>query len=807
MPFSNRPETGTTIEPMQNYTVLAERYALLRCMAETALGKLYWAQDKQHSQHNGANANVLIFTVLPALAQQATFEQALRQVLPNYQRADTSNPVVVNHGKTANGIRWFAIQNITGMLLSERLLELDERGMALADAYPLLEDLTEALACQRPLGIFGYLEPGAVLLSDSGPLLLAAPVASALRIANTTNSEPFRQTLYSRYLSPDILLGVTPTAADDTFSLACIAYHLLQGQPPFGVHSPLEAVVRNISPLPSRKLPQTVWTALQQGLSMQRAARQPDPMTLLQALQSRSQKKFLLPVAALVAASAVAFTTYHLLSNWQDKPAAVMPEVTAQSAPTPEPTTPPANTLLVDEKSAPEVPDKEAPQFEIDQLAAEAKERAEADQKAGDVVATDEAAAQTTSIGKLLESATEAIRKGQLLSDNPDKPAAVDYLRKLRTLEPENATAQKLLTQMVNDQQAEAEALLADKRLDEASQLLSTADKLITEFSLNDNLSRQVKLETEINEQKRQQTLEKENPAINASTETDKPTTTDKPIADNTTTTPATEDKSAYINDAKQAQEEALAYLRKGNTSKARTYLDQSQSLISKYQLDKLVEEQIALEKRFRETPDTASITASSQEQGKPNDSTSNKAVNDTSTGNKITAANKTDSQTASQTESTQPVERPVPNPTRNTVTVVSTVPPSEPVVSSANRSATAETAAPEFVSLPNTEQKGAVTAATTEVSLSPDIPVREATTTELPPIQLDVPPARPQRSNRVAVVPANAAQSPDAGVEVTASPPASNPRNMARSTHVPDLIELPIESIDANLPNPANNR
>ena len=78
MPFSNRPETGTTIEPMQNYTVLAERYTLLRCMAETALGKLYWAQDKQSVQQNGAKANVLIFTVLPALAQQATFEQALR---------------------------------------------------------------------------------------------------------------------------------------------------------------------------------------------------------------------------------------------------------------------------------------------------------------------------------------------------------------------------------------------------------------------------------------------------------------------------------------------------------------------------------------------------------------------------------------------------------------------------------------------------------------------------------------------------------------------------------------------------------
>ena len=59
------------------------------------------------------------------------------------------------------------------------------------------------------------------------------------------------------------------------------------------------------------------------------------------------------------------------------------------------------------------------------------------------------------------DNAADAIRKGDA--------TAVDYLRKAIALEPENTKTQKLLAQMINDQHSEAETLLTAGNLDEAS--------------------------------------------------------------------------------------------------------------------------------------------------------------------------------------------------------------------------------------------------------------------------------------------------------------------------------------------------
>ena len=320
MPFSNRsPQDASKV---QNLPTLQERYALRRCMAETALGKLYWAQDLKQIQGNGEQANVLVFTLLPALAQDPVFEQVFGHVLPTYQKPVPGMPQISDDGKTADGTRWMVMHNIGGMLLSERLAELDSRGMPMADAVELLDNLSTAVSNQRPEGVFGYLEPGAVLLGSTLPCLLTAPVVAALRMAYSSNpAERSRQTLHSGYISPEVLLGDMPTSEDDTFSIACIAYHLLQGERPFGKQSTLEAAVRNLSPASCRKLRPDAWHALQQGLSLKRASRPKTPATLLRTLQRKQHKKLLLPIAALVAASAVAFTTYHLLSSRDTAPA------------------------------------------------------------------------------------------------------------------------------------------------------------------------------------------------------------------------------------------------------------------------------------------------------------------------------------------------------------------------------------------------------------------------------------------------------------------------------------------------------
>ncbi|WP_308873257.1 hypothetical protein [Thiothrix subterranea] len=167
MPFSNQPSVDANTT--QSLPILQERYALRRCMAETALGKLYWAQDLKQQQSNGEQANVLAFTLLPALAQDPVFEQVLGHVLPAYQKPTLGMPHITDDGKSADGTRWLVMRNNGGMLLSERLTELDDRGMPLPEALELLDGISHLFANQRPDGVFGYLEPNAILLNDKSP--------------------------------------------------------------------------------------------------------------------------------------------------------------------------------------------------------------------------------------------------------------------------------------------------------------------------------------------------------------------------------------------------------------------------------------------------------------------------------------------------------------------------------------------------------------------------------------------------------------------------------------------------------------
>lgn len=601
MPFSNPSEVDarqTTIQQPQ--TTLQGRYVLRRCMADSALGKLHWAQDLQKNQANGEQANLFIFLINPMLSQQLGFEGVFKQVLATYQRPAPAMPIVIDNGTHNDGTRWYAIQNTNGMLLSERLQELDERGMPLPDALQLLEQITQATAQFRPDGVFGYLEPSTLLLSHEGIKLMSAPIVSALRLLQTGRHDITLPTLHSGYISPEVLLGHLPIASDDTFSIACLTYYLLKGEMPYAKYSTLEAAVRNVFPTSTRKLRQEAWNVLQQGLSLQRAPRPATPTAFLRTLQRKQHNRLLVPVAATAAVSTLALAGYFVISSWnkpEPVPATALAPLTEPSSPT---TVASAPTLVNEPSTSPTTPDTSTNSSNTNTNAASVNTTP---------VPTPTTTTTNPEIQTLLQQANDAIHRGNILSQD-DKPAALDYLRKVYQQDPSNNEAKTLLAQLVDDQQAEAETLLSSGQVDTADNLLNRTDNLITEFTLHDSLKRQVALESQVEQAKRNPNTE---PAIatavgaGAATAT---TTTNAVTANTTAITPLNSnlDPSDWAGQAKAAQEQALNYLKKGKTVEARPHLDASQALIVQHNLEKLVEEQLALEQRFRETRDNMGI-------------------------------------------------------------------------------------------------------------------------------------------------------------------------------------------------------
>lgn len=601
MPFSHSSPSQPQV---QDLPLLQERYALRRRMADSVFGKLYWAQDLKMAETAERNS-VLVFTVLPELAQNPLFEQILGHILPTYQKPSPGKPYVIDDGKSVDGLRWLVLRNVSGMLLSERLQELDERGMPFAEAMPLLENLAAAIDYQQPDGIFGYLEPNTVLLGGQLPCLLTAPVAAALRAVNQRRSaDKVHHTLYSGYISPEVLLGDIPTGEDDSFSLAAIAYHLLQGEAPFGKHSSLEASVRNLSPRSIRKLRSEAWHILKQGLSTKRADRPKTPTSLLQMLQRKQQTQRLMPIATLVTVSAVALGTYYWLSSHSSE-------------------------------SQPKEIISTAPETNV----------------APPIQASTETQAP---VATLLKKAAIALRKGKMLTSNTAEPSAVDYLRQVAVQAPDHPDLKKLLAQIIDAQHRDVETLLGAGNAEEAHKLLATTNNLISEFTFADALKRQVSLETAVEEARRKAALAA---GTDATTLADNATTSasaSSVATDTTTTTPVSAETLAALEQARQAiaygnltsgderSESAVAYLapllaqnpkdsealklmkdvataqqdkakqlmEKREVEPARAALNDTQKLLSEYRLDHLVQNQISLERRYRDTVELVALEA-----------------------------------------------------------------------------------------------------------------------------------------------------------------------------------------------------
>jgi tetratricopeptide (TPR) repeat protein len=636
MPFSTPRHPANNSLSVQTLT-LQNRYLLKHCMAETALGKVYWALDNQTQ-----DTPLIVFTVQPELALNPTFERALRQVAPTFNEPLRYQPHVLDHGKEADGLVWLAMQASTGSLLSERLNDLDERGLTVEEALGIADQLAQAVGNQRPDGVSGFLEPGIIWQEQDHDILLNAPVVAALRLCQNQQATAGaqRNAFHSSYLSPEAALGDKPVSADDTFSIACILYELLQAQLPFHQYTSLEAAVKNINPATIRKLRPDAWSVLQQALKFKREERPASPPVLLSLLHKKQQKKIWLPAAALVAASVTAYASYHLLSQFMPAPE---PAVTASHklAITPLTTAPavttPTNPATTEVLSTPTLVNETTPSAAKDQETANQVQALNNASKPAEPLTTLEGstssaamlaplppsnalkteaplltAEEQTQITNWLKEAENAIKQEKILSNNSDEPTATYYLRKVIKLDANNEPAQKLLNQLVKDQHSKAEVLLGQGKQSEAGDILKETDELITSFNLIDSLPEQVRMEAEVNNKdshennKAQQYIERAKRAIdygNLTEGDDRSESAMQYLETLLSEYPNHSEGTRLLAQVAQLQQDAAqAALRKGNPQKARTALDASQNLIGKYNLDKLVETQLTLEKRYRET-------------------------------------------------------------------------------------------------------------------------------------------------------------------------------------------------------------
>jgi len=154
---------------------------------------------------------------------------------------------VLDHGMSADGTPFIAMEQAGGMTL--RKLVLEQSPLSLARVRGLMAQLLEGLAAIHAAGIVhADIKSSNVLVDTSGgadhltiiDFGLARPGTSR-KPAGGTPSDQIVGT--PEYMAPEVLRGEVPTTRADVYSAAIVAYELIAGITPFG-GTPLVEVVR-----------------------------------------------------------------------------------------------------------------------------------------------------------------------------------------------------------------------------------------------------------------------------------------------------------------------------------------------------------------------------------------------------------------------------------------------------------------------------------------------------------------------------------------------------------------------------------
>lgn len=155
------------------------------------------------------------------------------------------------------------------------------------EAHRLLRGVLSAVGRAHDAGIVhGDLKPANVLMAEDGPKVGDFGVARILDEETGTTTVAATPT----FAAPEVLRGGRPTAASDLYSVACLAYQMLTGRPPYEGSNAWEIATKHMdSPLPSvrvsrSEVPVSLDEAIRRGMQKDPRLRHPSAEAFAEAL-------------------------------------------------------------------------------------------------------------------------------------------------------------------------------------------------------------------------------------------------------------------------------------------------------------------------------------------------------------------------------------------------------------------------------------------------------------------------------------------------------------------------------------------
>ena len=242
---------------------LAGRYAVERELGRGGMATVYLAQDLKHRRP------VAIKVLAPELAAALGRERFLREI---ETAAGLTHPHILplHDSGEANGFLYYVMPYVEGESLRDRLNR--EGPLAIDTAIAVASDVAHALSYAHSRGVVHRdVKPDNILLSDGGAIIADFGIAAAVAAAGGGQLTQTGIVLGTpAYMSPEQGAGErTVDGRSDVYSLGCVLYEMLTGEPPFtGPTGQAIIAKRFTDPVPSaRRLRDTVPTAVDRAIT------------------------------------------------------------------------------------------------------------------------------------------------------------------------------------------------------------------------------------------------------------------------------------------------------------------------------------------------------------------------------------------------------------------------------------------------------------------------------------------------------------------------------------------------------------
>jgi len=248
---------------------LADRYTVERELGRGGMATVYLAEEKKHGR------KVAIKVLRPEITAALGTERFLREIGIAAQLSHPHIVPLIDSGE-AGGLLYYVQPHVPGGSLRDRLLEA--RPLSVKDALRIVQEVGAGLDFAHRKGfVHRDVKPENILFADGHAVLADFGVARAC--CDAEEDTPRGRELVTEvgfavgtpeYMSPEQASGeVELNAASDVYSLACVMYEMLAGEPPFKAASPRAVMAKQVteSPRPLRGLRPEVSIAMERAIA------------------------------------------------------------------------------------------------------------------------------------------------------------------------------------------------------------------------------------------------------------------------------------------------------------------------------------------------------------------------------------------------------------------------------------------------------------------------------------------------------------------------------------------------------------